>query len=41
VKVLGYTLNPDPNFDLTSELKNEKGSKKADGAILRTARHWP
>jgi len=35
VKVLGYTLNPDPNFDLTSELKNEKGSKKADGAILQ------
>jgi type I restriction-modification system DNA methylase subunit len=35
VKVLGYTLNPDPNFDLTTELKNEKGSKKADGAILQ------
>ncbi|MBK9514813.1 MAG: N-6 DNA methylase, partial [Flavobacteriales bacterium] len=35
VKVLGYTLNPDPNFDLTSEFKNEKGSKKADGAILQ------
>ncbi len=34
VKVLGYTLNPDPHFDLTTELKNEKGSKKADGAIL-------
>ncbi|WP_149277146.1 Eco57I restriction-modification methylase domain-containing protein [Pareuzebyella sediminis] len=35
VKILGYTLNPDPNFNLTTELKNEKGSKKTDGAILK------
>lgn len=34
VRVLGYTLNPQPGFDLTTELKNEKGSKKADGAVL-------
>ncbi len=34
VDVLGYTLNPQPNYNLTTELKNEKGSKKADGAIL-------
>ena len=34
VKVLGYTINPSPNFNLTTEQKNEVGSKKADGAIL-------
>lgn len=33
VKVLGYTINPSPNFNLTTEEKNEDGSKKADGAI--------
>jgi hypothetical protein len=31
VKVLGYTINPSPNYNLTAELKNEVGSKKADG----------
>ena len=35
VKVLGYTLNPAENFDLTTELKNQTDSKKADGAILK------
>ncbi len=35
VKVLGYTLNPQPNYNLTTELKNEKGANKADGAILK------
>ncbi|MCW3074879.1 MAG: methylase [Flaviaesturariibacter sp.] len=35
VTVLGYTLNPQPGFNLTTEQKNEKGSKKADGAILK------
>lgn len=35
VNVLGYTLNPQPNYNLTTELKNEKGAKKADGAILQ------
>jgi len=32
--VLGYTLNPKPNFNLTTELKNISNSKKADGAII-------
>jgi len=35
VTVLGYTLNPTENYNLTTELKNEKGSKKVDGAILK------
>lgn len=34
VKVLGFTLNPDKDFNLTTELKNVKDSKKADGAIV-------
>lgn len=34
VNVLGYTIRPNPGFELTTEFKNEKGSKKADGAIL-------
>ncbi len=34
VKVLGYTLNPAPNYNLITEQKNETNSKKADGAIL-------
>jgi hypothetical protein len=34
VKLLGYTLNPTPNFNLTTEYKNIKDSKKADGAII-------
>ena len=34
VSILGYTLNPDANFNLTTELKNVKDSKKADGAII-------
>jgi hypothetical protein len=33
-QVLGYTLNPQPHFNLTTEYKNERDSKKADGAIL-------
>lgn len=35
VKVLGYTLNPSPGFNLITEKKNETNSKKADGAILQ------
>ena len=35
VDILGYTLNPEPNFNLLTEQKNEKDSKKADGAILQ------
>ena len=34
VKILGYTLNPEPNFNLTTEYKNVKDRKKADGAII-------
>lgn len=36
--ILGYTLNPQPGFQLTTEFKNEKGSKKADGAILQNGK---
>lgn len=35
VNILGYTLNPEPDYNLTTEFKNVTGSKKADGAILR------
>jgi type I restriction-modification system DNA methylase subunit/REP element-mobilizing transposase RayT len=35
VNILGYTLNPQPNFNLTTEFKNILNSKKADGAILK------
>lgn len=35
VKVLDYTINPDSNFNLTTEIKNVDDSKKADGAILK------
>jgi len=34
VNVLGYTKNPTPNFNITTEYKNIKDSKKADGAII-------
>ncbi|MEZ4725229.1 MAG: TaqI-like C-terminal specificity domain-containing protein [Candidatus Kapaibacterium sp.] len=34
VNVLGYTINPNPNYNLTTELKNETGARKADGAIM-------
>jgi len=29
VKVLGYTLNPNPEFNLNTEYKNVKNSKKS------------
>ena len=35
VNVLGYTLNPSPNYNLITEKKNETNSKKADGAIQK------
>ncbi|WP_394202479.1 Eco57I restriction-modification methylase domain-containing protein [Marinagarivorans algicola] len=35
VKILGYTLNPEPYYNLTTELKNQKDAKKCDGAILK------
>lgn len=31
---MGYTLNPNPNFNLITELKNTTNNEKADGAIL-------
>jgi type I restriction-modification system DNA methylase subunit len=34
VNILGYVKNPTPNFNLTTEYKNVKDSKKADGAII-------
>lgn len=34
VNILGYTKNPTPDFNLTTEYKNIKDSKKADGAII-------
>jgi type I restriction-modification system DNA methylase subunit len=34
VSILGYSLNPSPNYNLTTEFKNERGAKKADGAIV-------
>jgi len=36
-KVLGYTINPNPDYNLTTEFKNERGARKADGAILHNA----
>lgn len=35
VKILGYTLNPSPDYNLITEQKNETNAKKADGAILQ------
>jgi len=35
VNIFDYVLNPNPDFNLTTEYKNEKGAKKADGAILK------
>ena len=34
VNVLGYTINPEAHYNLTMEYKNQKGAKKADGAVL-------
>jgi hypothetical protein len=34
VQVLGYRLNPTEDYNLTTEYKNVKDSKKADGVIL-------
>ncbi|SFS45868.1 Eco57I restriction-modification methylase domain-containing protein [Lutibacter maritimus] len=35
VNILDYSLNPMPNFNITTEFKNQKGAGKADGAILK------
>ncbi len=34
-KILAYTMKPNADFNLVAEYKNEKNSKKADGAILK------
>ncbi len=34
VNVMDYTINPSPKYNLTTEYKNEKNNRKADGAIL-------
>ncbi len=34
-KILSYTMKPNANFNLVAEYKNEKNSRKADGAILK------
>lgn len=34
VNILGYTKNPHSGFNITTEYKNVKDSKKADGAII-------
>lgn len=34
VNILGYTINPDQNYNLTTEFKNLKDARKADGAII-------
>jgi len=35
VNIFGYTLNPEPNYNIVLEKKNVDDSKKADGAIIR------
>ena len=35
VSVLGYTIHPDPDYNIITEQKNETNAKKADGAIQR------
>jgi len=34
VNIMGYVMNPDAGYNLTTELKNIKDAKKTDGAIL-------
>jgi type I restriction-modification system DNA methylase subunit len=38
VNILGYTINPSPNNNLTTEFKNQKNARKADGAILKDSK---
>jgi len=35
VDVLGYTLKPDPDYNLVREFKNQSDGRKADAAILK------
>ena len=37
VNILGYTLYPQPEYNLTTELKNTANNKKVDGAILKNS----
>ena len=37
-KILGYTMKPNVGFNLVAEYKNEKNSKKADGAIIKNGK---
>ncbi|MDA3940688.1 MAG: N-6 DNA methylase, partial [Spirochaetia bacterium] len=36
VNIFEYTLNPEPDFNLTTELKNVSNSRKVDGAVLNS-----
>jgi len=38
---LVYIKNPNPGFSITTEYKNVKASKKADGVILLRGEHAP
>ena len=38
VECLNYTINPDENFNLTTEFKNKTDAEKADGAILKNGK---
>ncbi len=35
VNILGYVLNPLPNYNLTTELKNPRNQQKVDGAVVK------
>ncbi len=41
VETLGYTINPDKDYNLTTEYKNQKDARKADGAIIDSRGHAP
>ncbi len=38
VQTLGYKINPDKNYNLTTEYKNQKDARKADGAIIKNGK---
>ena len=38
VDCLNYTINPDKDFNLTTEFKNKTDAEKADGAILKNGK---
>ena len=38
VEALGYTINPDKDYNLTTEFKNQRDNRKADGAILKNGK---